>query len=238
MSKKESDKKGKKQPGKTLLEKRLEELAAAAEKETAEGSEPFANDAMDEVNAEALVAERDELQGQLLRARAEFENSRKRMERETERIRKVAAEALIQDLLPVLDHLDLALQHAEDPSSGFAQGVEMVLKQFSEALGRHGVRRIPAEGERFDPAVHEAVMQRPSNEVDADFVLEEFQKGYMLGDTILRPAKVVVSSGPLLSAADVEEEVEAGAIEDTSVPVNIEISEETESDEDTTLVDL
>ncbi|MBN2311335.1 MAG: nucleotide exchange factor GrpE [Candidatus Hydrogenedentes bacterium] len=227
-----------KQPGKTELEKRLEAEAAreaerAAADETGGAAEAEGQDA--EAVA-ALIAERDELRDQLLRARAEFDNSRKRMAREAQRTRKSAAEGLIRDLLPALDHLDLALQHAEEPESPFAQGVELVLKQFCEALGRHGVSPIPAVGERFDPTVHEAVMQRASEEVEADVVLEEFQRGYMLADRVLRPSKVVVSGGraqePDESGGD--EEVAEG----TSVRVEIQTSEEDNSDEGTALADL
>lgn len=230
---------------KTELEKRLE-AAAAAEKaaQEAAGSQPEteeAKPAQDEqtsagADIEALTAEKEELQDQLLRARAEFENARKRMARETERIRKTAAENVIFDLLPVLDHLDLALQHAENPDSAFAQGVEMVLKQFCEALARHGLEPIPATGEAFDPYVHEAMMQRASDDVPADVVIEEFQKGYKLGDSVLRPSKVVVSSGP--ESQDSDKTDEGG--KDTSAPVKTPAAEDRATDAKTneTLEDM
>ena len=145
---------------------------------------------------EALTAERDQLKDQLLRARAEFDNYRKRTARDVERIRKTASESLGRDLLPVVDHLQLALDHADQASQAVAEGVRMVAQQFSEVLARHGVEPIPAIGEVFDPNVHEAVMQRPDDACAPNTVLEEFQRGYRMGDLILRPSKVVVCSGP------------------------------------------
>jgi molecular chaperone GrpE len=155
---------------------------------------------------EALAAERDQLKDQLLRARAEFDNYRKRTARDIERIRKTAAESLVRDLLPVIDHLELALDHADQASQAVADGVQMVAQQFAEVLSRYGVEPIPAVGEVFDPNVHEAMMQRADDTSAPNTVLEEFQRGYRMGDLILRPAKVVVCSGP--------EEESPGALEE------------------------
>ena len=151
---------------------------------------------------DALLAERDQLKDQLLRARAEFDNFRKRNARDYERLRKTAAEALVRDLLPVMDHLELALKHADDASQAVVEGVQMVARQFADVLGRHGVQPIPALGEAFDPNVHEAMMQRPDDEAEPNTVLEEFLRGYRMGDLILRPSKVVVSSAPSAASAE------------------------------------
>ncbi len=174
-------------------------------------------EALDPVEAElvALREERDELKEQALRARAEFENYRKRMARESDRIRKTAAEGLMRDLLPIVDNLERALSHVEDKSDGLAQGVEMIVKQFADVLSAKGLEVIPAKGEPFDPNIHEALTHQPSDEFPADTVMEEFQRGYRLGDYVLRPTQVVVSSGPAeVAAADPENEVtEASASE-------------------------
>lgn len=156
----------------------------------------------DPVEAElaALREERDELKEQALRARAEFENYRKRMMRESERIRKTAAEGLMRALLPIVDNLERALSHVEDKSDGLAQGVEMIVKQFADVLSGQGLELIPAKGEPFDPNIHEALTHQPSDEFPADTVMEEFQRGYRVGDFILRPSQVVVSSGPAVQA--------------------------------------
>lgn len=145
----------------------------------------------------ALAKEQNQsadLRDQLLRHRAELDNFRKRTARETERIRQTAAERLLQDLLPVLDHLELALQHAES-DSGLAEGVEMVVRQFREVVARHGLMPVAALGEPFDPNVHEALSQREDASVATGTVLEEYQRGYLLAGRLLRPAKVIVSTG-------------------------------------------
>lgn len=172
----------------------------------------------EELDAATLVNERDALSDQLLRARAEFDNYRKRMAREAERTRQLAAEALIRDILPVVDHLELALRHADDHPGALGEGVAMVLRQFQDVLGRHGLEPIAAQGQPFDPTVHEAVMQRESEEAPANVVLEEFQRGYRLGQMVLRPAKVVVSMGAP-SGEEVTEaaESESGAQSSTDV---------------------
>lgn len=142
-----------------------------------------------------LQQERDEFRDQALRARAEFDNYRKRMARESEATRKTAARSLMRDLLPVVDNLERALSHVEDKSDGLAQGVEMILRQFADVLSAQGLDPIPAKGEPFDPNFHEALTHQPSTEYPADTVIEEFQRGYRLGDFVLRPSQVVVSSG-------------------------------------------
>ncbi len=143
------------------------------------------------------LAERDEARDQLLRFRAEFDNYRKRMIREGEQIRKTAARNLIEDLLPVLDNLERALGHAADPvNDPVLQGVDMVVKSLHEKLAGHGLERITALGQPFDPNIHEALAHQASEEHPPDTVVAEYDRGYRLGDTVLRPAKVAVSSGP------------------------------------------
>jgi len=143
-----------------------------------------------------LAAEKDALQDRALRLRAEFDNYRKRTARELEQARTQAAEKLLQDLLPVLDHLELALAHATDEHGEFAKGVRLTATQFADALSKAGVTPIVATGERFDPELHEALAQQPSDEHPADTVVMEYQRGYRLGERVLRHARVVVSSGP------------------------------------------
>jgi len=144
---------------------------------------------------QAVIEERDAANNQVLRTLAEFDNYRKRVARDAEQVRKTAAEALMRDLLPVLDNLARALDHAEDKSEPFVQGMDLVLKQFQDVLGRHGLEAIPAEGERFDPNVHDAMLHINSEEVPEDHVVQEYEKGYRLGGFILRPSRVMVSKG-------------------------------------------
>ncbi|MCL4694262.1 MAG: nucleotide exchange factor GrpE, partial [Candidatus Hydrogenedentes bacterium] len=198
----------------SLAEASLDETAprfAASDSDTAQEAAPVAEetDAASAIEADfvALERERSELADQLLRARADFDNYRKRMARDAERIRQTAAEGLIRDILPVVDHLELALKHAEDHPGALGEGVAMVLKQFQDVLSRHGLEPIASVGEPFDPNVHEAVMQRESAEAPPESVVEEFQKGYRLGQMVLRPAKVVVSLGaPAASAPETSAE--------------------------------
>ena len=189
---------------KTELEKRLEAEAAAEEasqevtaieEAPSEEDEDLPNlEVLPEVDVPALLGERDALKEQLLRARADFDNYRKRIARDDARLRKTAAERVVRDLLPVLDNLDRALEHAEDDSGGLAQGVGMVRNQFFDVLVRHGLDVIPSVGHDFDPHIHEAVTCAPSADAPPNHVVQEFQKGYRLGGYVLRPAKVMVSA--------------------------------------------
>lgn len=202
-----------KEKQKTELEKKLEaELVAQAVDTTAQDGSPVDATQTSETPAAepealaqalaAVTAERDEYKDMLLRARAEFDNYRKRTLREAERLRKTATEALIRDLLPVVDNLERAAAHAGDAPQAFAEGVTMVLMQLKDTLAARGLEAIPAAGEIFDPSVHEALSQMPSKEHPAGVVMDEFQRGYRIGDYVVRPAKVVVSGGPPDSPAE------------------------------------
>lgn len=147
------------------------------------------------------AAERDGFKDQLLRARAEFDNYRKRIARESEQARLAAAQGLIRDLLPVADNLDRALEHAGAEDDGLAGGVRMILRQFQDILAARGLSPIPALGEAFDPNIHEGLAILPSEEHAMGMVMSEFERGYTLGGMVLRPAKVVVSSGPPVEAS-------------------------------------
>lgn len=148
-----------------------------------------------ELEIARLVAERDMYKDQLLRTRADFDNFRKRVLRDGEQARAGAAQGIVRDLLPVADNLERALSHADDASSALAGGVVMVLRQFMEVLSARGLEPIPAMGVAFDPNVHEALSYMPSGEYAAGMVMNEFERGYRLGSAVLRPSRVVVSSG-------------------------------------------
>jgi molecular chaperone GrpE len=162
--------------------------------EEGEGGEVGLHPEVAEATAELALA-LEETRDQLLRARAEFDNYRKRVARDAERTRKLAAENILKDLLPVADNFERALDHAAGDPASLMEGVAMVYKQFADVLARHGLEPIPAVGEIFDPNVHEALSRMPSDEHAEDQVAQEYQKGYRLGDMVLRPAKVVISSG-------------------------------------------
>lgn len=132
------------------------------------------------------------VQDRFLRLAAEFENFKKRAEKDRQLSVRFANESLLRDLLPVLDHLEQALI-AADPKDIIVVGVKMVLKQFEEVLGRHGVKSFSALGQAFDPIKHEAVEEREDALVPAGQVIWEHQKGYFLQDRLVRAARVVVS---------------------------------------------
>ena len=130
-----------------------------------------------------------------LRLRADFDNYRKRTERERADIERFALADALRDLLPVVDNLERALgaQGGQGDSVDLRRGVEMIVRQLHEILKRYGLSPIPAVGERFDPAVHEAVFQEESDVVAAPTVAAELQRGYRLNDRLLRPSLVKVS---------------------------------------------
>lgn len=154
---------------------------------------------------ESLTQERDALKDQMLRLRAEFDNSKKRNLREMERVRKTAAEGLIRNLLPVLDNLERALDHRDNASDEVSRGIELILGQFRAVLAGVGLEAIPAQGVPFDPKVHEALSCIPSEGHPADTIVEECLRGYRIGDYVIRPAKVIVSKGPAAEETSPEE---------------------------------
>jgi molecular chaperone GrpE len=146
-----------------------------------------------------LAAERDQYLDLAQRARAEFENYQKRNQKEREQDRRYAYGPLVYDLLPVLDNLDRALGAARQggEAAALVQGVAMVQAQFLEMLKRHGITRVDAQpGKPFDPNQHQAVMQKPSADVEPGNIVDVHEQGYMNQDRILRPAKVTVSAKP------------------------------------------
>ena len=138
---------------------------------------------------EAVSRERDQYLDSLRRLKAEFDNSRKRQERERARILEAASEKLVQELLPVLDNLDRALESEGD----IHDGVRATRDQFAEVLADEGLLPVASDGQPFDPNVHEAVMGQPSEEHEEGTILQTFQKGYLLNGRAVRPAKVVVA---------------------------------------------
>ena len=138
---------------------------------------------------EAVSAERDQYLDALRRLKAEFDNSRKRQERERTRILEAASEKLVQELLPVLDNLDRALESEGD----IRGGVQATREQLADVLANEGLLPVASDGQLFDPNVHEAVMGQPSEEHEEGTVLQTFQRGYLLNGRAIRPAKVVVA---------------------------------------------
>ena len=147
-----------------------------------------------EERAALLEKERDEYLNDLKRVAADFENYRKRVARDQEGLVARAHERLVKELLPVLDDLERALEAAaQHEEAKLEEGVRLVHRELVEALAREGLVEVETDGQ-FDPHVHEALVSQPSEQEDGS-VIEVLQKGYRLGDRVLRPARVVVSQG-------------------------------------------
>ena len=134
-----------------------------------------------------------------MRTAADLENLRKRTLREKEELRLYSASRVLEDLLPVMDNLALGLTAAKQPNADLKTltgGVDMVLTQCKSALGNHGLKEIHPAGQPFDPHQHEALSHAPSPDVQAEPVLNVIRTGYSLNGRLLRPASVIVSSGP------------------------------------------
>ena len=143
----------------------------------------------------ALEAERDERVNDLKRVAADFENYRKRVARDQESLVARAHERLVKELLPVLDDLERALAAAEEHEEAkLEEGVRLVHRSLEDALRREGLAEIETNGQ-FDPHVHEALLSQPSDAEEGS-VLEVLQKGYRLGDRVIRPARVIVAAAP------------------------------------------
>jgi molecular chaperone GrpE len=141
-----------------------------------------------------VEAERDSYLDDLRRVAAEFENYRKRAARDQEALVARAHERLVKELLPVLDDLERALEAAaEHEEAKLEEGVRLVHRELEEALAREGLVEIETNG-TFDPHVHEALLTQPSDENEGA-ILQVLQKGYRLGDRVLRPARVVIAQG-------------------------------------------
>ncbi len=148
---------------------------------------------------EQKTREAKEANDKYLRAAADFDNYRKRMQRELTDFRKYANEQMALELLTVADHLGLALKHAAESGEtvqGLREGVELVYKQLCDVLEKFGVTRFSAEGEPFDPAKHEALMQVAAADVPENTVVQVLQDGYLYHEKVLRHAKVGVSKKP------------------------------------------
>ena len=168
-----------------------EDPGALEDPEAPAGEESGAEEALATlaVELEETRRERDEYVDALRRLKAEFENSRKRQERERSRLLETASEKLVVELLPVLDNLDRALEAEGE----IREGVRATREQLADALGKEGLLPVASDGQPFDPNVHEAVMGQPSEEHEEGTILQTFQRGYLLNGKPIRAAKVVVA---------------------------------------------
>ncbi|WP_173916093.1 nucleotide exchange factor GrpE [Halobacillus sp. Marseille-Q1614] len=166
------------------------------EKETESANEQTVEaEGEEQTELNQLQEEKDELQNRLLRLQADYDNFRRRTQKEKEADRKYRSQSLVEELIPVLDNFERALQVEieGDAAQNLASGMKMVYSQFQAALEKEGVEEIPAEGEEFDPHLHQAVMQVEDDNFESNVVVEQLQKGYRLKDRVIRPAMVKVN---------------------------------------------
>ena len=156
----------------------------------AELPQPVVEDPLEVARAEA-----QKLKDQLLRTLADFDNFRKRSRRELSDAERRGKDDMLKEFLPVFDNLDRAGAHAETATDikALADGIMLVLRQFGDTLTKVGIERVPAVGQPFDPAVHEAVQQMETSDFEPGTIAAEVQAGYRNGDKLIRPSLVVVA---------------------------------------------
>ena len=190
------------------------EMAEATEQENTEQEEQLPEE-VELSPEEQLQADLDKArseakahQEQYLRTLADMENLRKRTQREKEELAKFANENILREILPVIDNLERAVEHAEQAhsSEGLLEGVQMTLTQFSQVLDRFGVKPVESVGQPFDPALHQAMGQMETEEFPANAVAQQMQKGYQLNERLLRPAMVMVAKPPVAPGPEDENE--------------------------------
>lgn len=159
-------------------------------------SEPAADESPEQL-VDALEQQVAQLRDRELKAQAELENFRRRMMRDLETQLKFASMPLVNDLLEVVDNLHRATESATGTSSvdGIVAGVRMVQQQFANVLAKHHCKPIPGVGHAFDPNVHQAIAQQPSDQYPAGTVMLETSRGFMMHDRVVRPSMVIVSTG-------------------------------------------
>ncbi len=191
-----------------------EEPAAQAENQTEiEDSGELTEKMIDDLKKKA--EERDSFLDQLLRNKAEFANYQKRIIKENEATAQLAVRDLILDILQELDNFDRALKLADDSKdiAKFVEGIKLIEVQLLKVLSKYGVKSIETTGKSFDPNIHEAVMEEENNEMPHHTIIAEFQRGFMLKERVVRPAKVKVSKRTIEEGKEGEGEEEESLAE-------------------------
>lgn len=191
---------GKNDKSADAMNKAMQEALDSVERVQAESAGPGVEVDTSAAADEAAAAREAALRDQLLRMAADFDNYRKRARREQDDVRRFGSDRLLGDILPIVDNLDRALAHSEGAEGPVIAGIRMVAKQFHDVLSSHGVKPYDSTGKPFDPEQHEAVSQTPTHEAAPGTVLQELQRGYMIHDRLLRPARVVVAIAPTTSS--------------------------------------
>ena len=194
------------EPGKEVKEEAKEEPGKEADEEAkAEDAGDNKDEASDDKGGKKKHSKKnkkdprdekiEELEDRVKRQMAEFENFRKRTDKEKSQMFDMGAKAVIEKILPVIDNFERGLENVpEGADEAFSNGMKMIYKQMTEELDKLGVKAIEAVGKEFDPNIHNAVMQVESEEYESGIVAQELQKGYMYRDTLVRPSMVSVVS--------------------------------------------
>jgi molecular chaperone GrpE len=165
-----------------------------------------------QAEVEAAQAQSKDAHERLLRKAADYENAKRRHQKERDDLTKFAAESVLKEIVPVVDDLERAIEHGQNTEDkSFLEGVEMVRRKFVQALERRGVKAVDAVGHPFDPQYHEAIQQVEDPSVPNNTVVTAFQKGYLLHDRLLRPALVVVAQGGPTRVPEPAEAADAAA---------------------------
>ncbi|WP_420237426.1 nucleotide exchange factor GrpE [Telmatobacter bradus] len=181
------------------VEEPLEIATGAEETSATQAPEETTAESSEHTELEQLKAERDQLVDRLARMQAEFENARKRAEREKLEYRDYATGQVVEQFLPVLDNFTLAL-NANGSAEQLRSGVQLIVKQMEEVLRGLQVLAVPTVGEAFDPRVHEALGSVERDDIPDQHVAEEIRRGYKIREKLLRPAMVRVASNPVQKA--------------------------------------
>ena len=177
-------KEGESLPEMTALEKRLAEKAALeSDDETSSGPS----------NLKEAQEQIDELSERVIRLTADYDNYRKRAQRDKAEVRQFANQGILEKLLPVLDNFEMAIVAVKDADSSVRDGVQMIYDQLLGVLKAEGVEPVDAVGEQFDPNMHEAISQEESEDAEEGEVIRQIQRGFNLNDRLVRPARVVVA---------------------------------------------
>lgn len=179
----------------TSEDRPVEEKDQVSEEEVVEEEEKKEDQLIEEEISDNVSVDVDELKNQLVRLQADFSNYKKRIEKEREGYIELGVKKLAIDLLPVLDNLERALKSIEDHAgdSEIFKGINMIDDQIIEVLKKNNIVEIKAEGEKFDPNLHHAVAVVETEDMDEDMVVDVFQKGYQINDSVIRPSMVRVS---------------------------------------------
>jgi len=190
------------------VETEINEVDAGIESLREDDSDKEVVELRDQLEQAQLLAQQNK--EQYLRTLADMDNLRKRTQREKEDLSKFANENILREILPVIDNLERAIDHAEQTKSheGLLEGVEMTLSQFNQLLEKFGVKPVDALGQLFDPAYHQAMGQLESEEYPVNTVVQQMQKGYELNQRLLRPSFVMLAKAPVVVETTVDELIE------------------------------